>query len=359
METNAVREVSIESLIHNYHSIRRLSPTPLCAVIKADAYGHGAARLALLYEALGVSYLAVATLGEGVALRERGARCPILILGYTPPVYASYLVAYKLTQSGGSLPYLFALSREVTGTLSVHIQVDCGMGRYGFPAKEVAVLEKIKDIPHIKVTGVYTHYPTADMEEDGGALSLGIQQFSPWREAARRVFGDEVILHDANSACFLRGHGGEMARVGILLYGYLPSRRFVGALPLIPAMTLKSHVVALRTLSCGEGVGYGHTFVAKEKTLVATLSVGYADGLTRNATGHPVYIRGVPCPILGRVCMDACMVDASHTEGLSLGEPAILFGKGAKGADALADKAGTIPYEILSRVGSRVPIRYI
>lgn len=357
MQASAWREVSIEALIYNYHSILRFGGIPLCAVIKADAYGHGARRLGQLYEALGAAMLAVATLGEGVALRKSGIRLPILILGYTPPCDAPLLAEYRLIQTVGDMAYLEGLA-AYKESISIHLKIDTGMSRYGLSYTALDALAKLDGYPKIRPTGVYTHYATADAGAEDVALKRAMTRFAPWREAAHLRYGDNVIVHDCNSALLLAGVGKELARVGILLYGYPPATALAEKLPIIPAMTLKSRVVALRTLSAGESVGYSGAYQVKSKKRVATVSIGYADGLPRQASGYPVCIGGIPCPILGRVCMDACMVDVTHLGQVKIGEEVVVFGKGGPGAEHLAAHVGSIPYETLSRIGGRAPIVY-
>ena len=359
MQANAWREVSIQSLIYNYQSILRFGGLPICAVIKADAYGHGAQRLGHLYEALGASMLAVATLAEGVALRKNGIRIPILILGFTPPCDAEILEAYELTQTVGDPNHIEGLNNAVKGgVLSVHLKIDTGMSRYGIGHTAFDMLDLVAKCANLRLTGVYTHYATADEGASDPLLRRALARFAPWRKEAHARFGDEVIVHDCNSALLLSGLGQELARVGILLYGYPPSATLAEKLPLIPAMTLKSRVVALHTLCAGESVGYGCAYTAKSRKRIATISIGYADGLPRAASGYSVYIRGIPCPILGNICMDACMVDVTHLATIEVGEVVTIFGGEANGANLLARQAESIPYEILARIGTRAPLHY-
>ncbi len=359
MEYLCWREVSRGALFHNFEAVKRLSPAPLCCVVKANGYGHGAVPLGRLYEAFGASYLAVATWKEGLHLRQGGIRLPILILGVTPPKTVPVLEAASLTQSVGSLALGEMYDRYAKGKLPVHLQIDTGMGRAGFrKGAEYAELEAVFTKKHLSVEGIYTHFATADM---GDGIPYLHGQTSAFEEAIDYLEqrGHSVgIRHGANSAMLLRGYVWDMPRVGILLYGYPPSHEIPCPLDLQPAMSLYGKIVGLRWVEAGESVGYGATWKSPGRRLIATLPLGYADGIPRCTQGFRVLVRGIPAPVVGRICMDQCMCDVTEVPGVSLFDTATVFGGESTGADALAGCCHTIPYEILTGIGERIPTVY-
>lgn len=339
-------EIDLKRAEQNFRFVRERVGGLLCCVVKADAYGHGAAVLAPLYERWGADWLAVATAREGITLREAGVTLPCLVLGYTPPAEADLLTEHRLTQSVGSLSYAEALSAACGQTLSVHIAIDTGMGRFGFRCFESEAvfwsLVRALRLPRLHAEGIFTHFATGA----GDACKKQRARFEEVLADLTEMGLKPPLVHGANSALALGEGGWDMARVGILLYGYTPNGE---TREVLPVLSLTGRVVARRTVGRGETVGYGGAYLAERPRLIATLPVGYADGIPRGAAGATVQIRGIPCPIVGRVCMDQTTVDATEVPHLQEGDVFCLpdFGE-------LAAVCGTIPYELLTHPRTRL-----
>ena len=369
-------EVDLDALSDNYKTIRAmLSPkTKLCCVIKANAYGHGALTVATLYESLGADYFAVSNIEEALELRLGGITLPILVLGYTSPESAALLAKYRITQCVFSLDYARALSKEVerAGVLiDIHVKLDSGMGRIGFPIRsEESLLKSLEEITEaislagLRHEGIFTHFAKSDMGDEGRDFTKA--QLSAFERmisllAARGI--TFAIRHAANSAaiCDYPESAFDMVRAGIVLYGYPPSSALVNTPSLRPALSLKSVLDMTKPLSKGESVSYGGDFVASEGRTVATVPIGYADGLWRSLAREGLYpeVRGKRAPIIGRVCMDQCMLDVSHIENAAVGDVVTVYGDPAEPIDALAERCGTIPYELICSLGERLPRVYL
>ena len=357
-------EIDLDALAHNYFCIRKAARgARVSCVIKADAYGHGAARLALLYEALGADMLAVASLSEALTVRKAGGRLPLLILGATPPMYAEVLVRERLTQTVYSAAYAEALAEALCGTggrLGVHIKIESGMHRLGLRPEECEALIPLLTRTALHAEGIFTH-PSHTDAEDGGAHAVA--QYAALMAAEERLRAAGIplpIRHISNSAAIFEHPEMrlDMVRAGLALYGISPA----GAREeLRPALTLRAAVVATHRLSAGESVGYGGTFTAERMTQVATLPIGYADGIDRCAAAHgmTVEIRGAHAPVIGRVCMDMTMLDVTDT-GAAIGDTVTIYGKEAPvSVAAFAARSGKTPYELLCAIGKRVPREYV
>jgi len=366
--TGCRAEIDLTAAAENYRALRARLPAGcrLCCVVKANAYGHGASVLAPLYEWLGADALAVASLDEGVAIRSLGVRLPVLILGYTPPDAAGELIANRLIQSVPALSYARELDRQAEaagGCVQVHLQLDTGMSRLGFRITGRGGKHGVRDalraagLPYLTASGAYTHFASADEGEAGDAGTL--RQFACFRtfcRAAERE-GRPLLCHAANSAALLDhpSYAMDGVRAGICLYGYLPSDRIRSPAPLLPVLSLHAPVVHLTTLRAGESVGYGESWRAEKKSRVATLPLGYADGIRRACAGGDVCLCGTRCRIVGRICMDQMMVDVSGVTGVRVGTDATVIGAApAPGADEIAARCRTIPYEILTAIGPRI-----
>ena len=348
----------------------------IIGVVKADGYGHGAATAARALLAEGVSRLAVVSVGEGAELRRAGIVAPVLLLGALEDA-----VAAERALKWGLTPVLhdqrgFELARSLGragSRLSVEVEIDTGMRRMGVPASEaMGLLEQIAATPQLLLSGLFTHLACAD-EADLEVSRTQLGRFGKiLRELDLRSEGEDRSppeIHFANSAGLFRLAEMETAdsglvttavRPGLMLYGVSPfTDRSAESLDLDPAMTLAARVVAVRTIAQGEGVGYGAVWRASWETRIATLPLGYADGLPRSLAGRgEVFLAGAMRPIVGRVSMDYVTVDVGEAE-VELGQVATIFGRTAEGirvpVEALAQAAGTIGYEILVGVGSRVP----
>ncbi len=352
------REIRMNQVASNCAYIQTHISGILMAVCKADAYGHGLVPIGRLLEEIRTPYLVVATWQEGVMLRKGGVTLPCLVLGYTPPKEAATLIQYRLIQTVGSLSYAEALSHAVGEELPVHMECDTGMCRMGFSHEEVGVLEMQHALclPHLRWEGLFTHFAGADMADDGGMTALQTNRFDRVVEAVSGGRNASLLTHVGGSGMAIRGHCYAGSRVGLLLYGYSPYGAKQG---ILPALSVYCRVEAVRTLHRGDSVGYGMAYTAQHTCRIATLAIGYADGLPRGQTGGAVLIKDTLCPVVGRVCMDRCMVDVTEVGSVSEGEVATVLGEGVADAVAWATCADTIPYEILTGWGSRVRKVYI
>jgi len=337
-------------------------------VIKADGYGHGALPLARFLDDK-CEYYAVAVLEEALTLRAAGMHKPILLLSYTSPSQYKALLAADVTQTIYSLEQAQALSKaaqESAKRAKIHIKVDTGMGRVGFADTRGSVEEiaQIAQLPGLEIEGLYTHYARADEADKTSATD----QHTRFVEFARELtdLGVQIPLkHACNSAAAMdMNEHFDMVRFGIGLYGLYPSGEVRKEnLSLTPAMSWKTHVAHLKTVPPGTGISYGHTFITQRETRVATLPVGYADGYPRALSnqGH-VIIHGQYAPIIGRVCMDQCMVDVTEIPGVCMEDEVILLGASGDCRTTMEEigaMSASFNYETACRVSQRVPRVYI
>lgn len=354
----------ILSRIATYRKIHhRPNPSRLCAVVKADAYGHGAVEVAKIALEKGASYLAVATPDEAEELRSAGIKAPILNLGLIGEESISSIVVHDVTQTVASVELARCLSSEALRqgkTLKVHLKVDTGMGRIGIPVEDVErVAGEVAKLPSIELEGIFSHFATADSDRDYTRLQL--ERFMQAVESAEQAVHHPLLKHLAESEAILDipEAAFDMVRAGIIQYGLQPAQDLPKDVVLHPVMRLVSKILFLKEIERGTSIGYGRGFVAKRKTKIATLPIGYADGYIRAYGGHMVEVRGVRAPIAGRVCMDQVMVDVTDVEGVAVGDEVTLFGSPTLTADEVADWLGTINYEVVCLISKRVPRVYI
>lgn len=362
-------EIDMAALAHNYHALRALAPgaCKFLGVVKANAYGHGAVPVAEKLVELGADYLAVACLSEAEELRRAGITAPILILGATPPELAGELLELGLTQSVGDLDTARAYdqaARRAGKALKVHVKADTGMSRLGFLCHEegldaaAADIEALCALPGLDHEGIFTHFANADGDE-----AYTMRQFTRFLDLLDKLSARGVgfqIRHCAASAAVLNYPCThlDMIRPGIALYGHFPAPGMEHTCPLAPVMTLKTRVAAVRRLPKGTPVSYGCTAVLEEDARLAVLPVGYADGFHRVLSNRgAALIRGRRCPVVGRVCMDMCMVRTEAGMDVQAGDEAVLYG-GPLPVEDSAELAGTIQYELLCAVAPRVPRVY-
>ena len=364
-------EIDLSAIAANVALACRLAgpETRVMAVVKADAYGHGAVPVARVALGAGATWLGVAIPEEAVPLREAGIACGILVLGPIAPDQADLVAAHDLDQCVSDQAQAEALDRAARArgrVLALHLKVDTGMGRVGLRPREVRrVAEKIWALPSVRLAGLMTHFADAEADEPGFAR----EQLVRFAEAARELAAAGIpapLRHAANSAAllFLPEARLDLVRPGIMLYGYHPRGPRGGPeSPLRPALRLRTAISQIQDVAQGESVSYGRTFVAPRDLRVATLPVGYADGCGRLLSNRgQVLIRGQRVPIVGRVCMDMTMVDVSGFPDVRVGDEAVLIGRqGADEitADEVAELQGTISYEVLCRIGPRVPRVYL
>ena len=359
-------EIDLSALEHNYRMLERTArPAGLMGMVKADAYGHGALPVAWKLQALGAAMLGVACLAEADELRAGGVSLPILCLGETPPELAPRLLELRVTQTVGDMDCARALSAAAVkagGVLEIHLKVDTGMGRLGFvwcEGREEAALADMLAVcalPGLRVKGIFTHFSDAD-----GSPEFTQLQLDRFRRAVEALEGRGIrfeICHCAASAAVLHYPCTrlDLTRPGIALYGYSPFDGEEGGLR--PVMTVKSRVAAVRKLPAGAFVSYGRTARLERDSRIAVVPIGYGDGYPRCLSNRAVMrVAGAECPVVGRICMDMCMVDVTGVPGVKAGDTAVVCdGPLFRHNAALAD---TIVYELLTGLSPRVPRIYL
>ena len=369
-------EIDLAALKHNYQLIRSSIPrrTEVLAVVKADAYGHGFMDISRELEQLGVNAFGVAFLAEGIQLRKSGSDKPILLLGGVYPGQERKCIGYNLSTVIFTLEQAQALNQAASaGKLfrraQVHLKIDTGMGRLGVPYSDVPpFLVELKKLQHITLEGVISHFASADELDESGRYFTRIQsdRFT-WALSEIRTAGFKPrYIHIANSAAALLRDipGCNLIRPGIAMYGALPSADFQGKLDLRPVMRLKSHIAMLKWVEPGTTISYARRFTAGERTLIASVPVGYADGYLRALTNRgEALVRGERAKVAGTVCMDWIMLDVTGIEGVAVGDSVTLMGPDDAGncihAEELASWGDTIPYAIFCGISKRVPRVYL
>ena len=369
-------DVSLDNLSHNYRLLRSRIPADcrFLGVVKADAYGHGALPISRRLRELGADYLAVSNMEEAVQLRRGGIRLPILMLGYTPPFYAEDMADMGIRQEIHSMEYAVQLNHAMEGTgkrLLAHIKLDTGMSRLGFFAYDdpdtLEQLRLISRLDNILLEGVFTHFPAADsMNADDEAFTrLQFDRFTRMIDDLGALGVHFHLRHCCNSGATLLHpeYALDMVRPGIATYGISPSEELEGRFDLRPLMSLRTTISQIRPFRAEVPVSYGRTYVTPEPRTIAVLCIGYADGLSRSLSNRTSFLlRGKRVPVVGRICMDMCMVDVTEVPDAKVGDVVTVFG--ADGGDAipvdeLARKMGTIPYEILCDINKRIPRIYL
>lgn len=362
-------ELDLEALAHNVRAIREHLPegTEVMAVVKANAYGHGAIPIARAALKAGASRLAVALLEEGLELRRAGIEAPILVLGYTDPGFLPYAQRERIAvtifaedQVERAIPHL---SSQFPPLLT-HLKVDTGMHRIGFlsPESFLRTAKRIVDSEVMVLDGLFSHFSMADDPTSDYSVTQ-YRRFLEWMERLKREGIRPKTIHINNSAGSLRfpAWGHTMVRFGISLYGLYPSEAVEkeGILPLQPVLSLKTQIVQVKELPAGEPVSYGGTYVTSVPSRIATLPIGYGDGVDRRLSNRGfVLVHGRRAPIIGRVCMDQCMIDVTAIPGVKVGDEAVLIGRQGTEeirADDIASLLGTINYEVVTRLSARLP----
>ncbi len=362
-------DVDLAVIKRNIRELKKLvSPALFCAVVKADAYGHGAIPVARAAVDAGANWLAVALVEEGKELREAGIEIPILVLSEPRPSEMLEVVDCGLVPtvySGAGIAAASAAASASNTVMDVHLKVDTGMRRVGVePSFAVTLAQSIKERPSLSLEGMWTHCAVAD-EPNNPFSKLQLKIFNAVLTECEEAKIPIRIRHAANSALSINNPEGryDMVRCGIATYGIPPYRKGLAPISLAPAMSLRSEVSFVKDIKKGEGVSYGLAWKSSCDTRVATVPMGYADGLRRNAghLGGKVIIQGQKLPIVGNVTMDQFLVDCG-TANVQSGDEVILIGsQGDKAitAEDWAEWLGTIPYEIICGVESRIPRRYL
>ncbi|AFH59683.1 alanine racemase [Paenibacillus caseinilyticus] len=364
-------EISLDALRHNIGEFRRVLPehVRMMAVVKADAYGHGAVEVCREVLQCGVEYIAVAFLDEGLELRKAGITAPILVLGYTPPEGLETAWNHDITLNLYTDELLDAWERlgPRERPLRIHIKVDTGMNRIGVTGEEQAVtlIERALGIPALQVEGLFTHYACADEEDK----SYTLQQYARFQQVVEhfRSRGIEFpYVHAGNSAAAIDTPEltYNMVRLGISMYGLYPSDEVMKErVDLQPVLSIKTGVVMLKKVLAGEGISYGAVYRPQEEETIATLPIGYADGFSRMLTGKAyALIRGRRVPIVGRICMDQCMMNVTPLADISSEEEVVILGRQGSetiSAEEHAQWLGTVNYEVVCMISHRVPRMYI
>jgi len=361
--------IDLDALARNLAAIRRrVESRPILAVVKADAYGHGAVGVARALVAEGTEWLGVAIPEEGVELRRAGIRAPILVLGGFAPPQAELVLQHDLVPALFRPDQVEALSLAAGrrgAHATAHLKVDTGMGRLGVPAEEVPAFAAVlrRAAGRVLTTGAFSHLAVADEPAD----PFTRRQIDRFQEAVGHLRSEGcpvTDVHLANSAAIMDHPPAwlTLVRPGILLYGYPPSPH-VTPMPIEPVLSLTTRTIYMKEIPAGSSLGYGRTFVARRPTRVASLALGYDDGLPRQASNRGyVLVRGRRAPIVGRVSMDLTTVDVTDVPGAALGDEVTVIGASGSetlGADRLASWADTISWDILCGIGPRVPRLYV
>lgn len=368
----AVAYIDLGALEENCRSIRqRLDPgTGLLGVVKADAYGHGALEVSKRLESIGIDYLGVATVDEGVDLRKGGIATPLLVMsGVFSWEEIEPVVRYDLTPviyDDALLGRFAVLSKEFARPVRVHVKFDTGMGRLGFkPAEAQRVAAILADAPGLKTEGVMTHFPSPEVRDEYGLSQ--VRAFAKVVETFRAAGLDPAYTHMSSSGAIVtypEAHFS-LVRAGISLYGSHPSRSLEEVLPLRQVMKVVARIAFCREFPAGIPLSYGRTYRTPRETRIAYIPVGYSDGYPRSLSNKGrVLIRNRECSIVGRVCMDWTLADVTGIDGVESGDEAILLGEGASrgmrvSANEMAELAGTIPYEILCKISRRIKRIYL
>ncbi|MGL5149456.1 MAG: alanine racemase [Clostridium sp.] len=364
-------EVDLDCIKNNIKEVRRaVGNKEIIAVVKADAYGHGALDVAPVLLENGADSLAVAVITEGLELRENDINSKILILGYTPISMGRKIIDNDFEQTVYSYEYAVELNniaKELGKIAKIQIKVDTGMGRLGFQTDDNSIneVEKISELSNIKICGIFTHFATADEVDKSYAL-YQMNQYKSFIDSLDKRGIEYGIKHVGNSAGVLdlEKYYYDGIRPGIILYGYYPSNEVnKSRLNIKPALTLKSKVVHIKVLDEGSYISYGRAYKTSSKEVIATLPIGYADGYTRALFGKAkVIVNDKLAPVVGKICMDQCMLDITGIENVNIEDEVILIGEkdGIKfDADDLAEAINTINYEIICMIGKRVPRVYL
>jgi alanine racemase len=362
-------EVDLDRFGSNLHAIQEHigRGTGILLVVKADAYGHGAVEMAEAAAAFDVSVLGVATLHEGIQLRQAGCRLPVIVLSPLLPSEIGEALAHQLDPTVCDLEFARALSAAAHASgraARCHVEVDTGMGRIGVREEQAeAFVAELATLPALRLASLYTHFPDADAED----LSFARDQVRRFRELVERLERRGIRpprLHAANSAGALNLPEArfDWVRVGLVAYGHFPPHATT-MLPLQPVMSLKSRLVQVRRLPAGTSISYGRTFVTERETPVGVVPVGYGHGYSwlLSNRGH-MLVAGTRVPILGRVTMDLTMVDLSGAPGARVGDEVVLFGEQSGAVlplEEVASASETIPYEIMCTIGKRVTRIYV
>lgn len=362
-------QINHSHLLHNFNLIREsVKPAKVMAVVKANAYGHGSVEIAKTLQENNVDYLGVAFHEEGIVLRKAGIKVPILVFGAQFARYFEQFLNYNLDLTithPDQLSELEKLCKTKGRVAKIHLKIDTGMNRVGFyPDNFKRVFKRAFDSKWIEVTGIYSHLSSAD-EEDRSYTELQINRFSEIRDYVQKGFSNEIVFHLANSAAIMKfPHSRfDMVRPGVMLYGNQPSPQFVTDWDLREVMRFRSAVALIKEVAKNEPVSYNRCFHTTEKTKIAVVPVGYADGYNRKLTNiGKVIINGKKYPVIGTVCMDQIIVHLGQASNIRIGDEVVLFGRQENAHISIMEisrQLDTIPYEVTCWPSIRVEREHI
>lgn len=366
-------EIDLDAIAHNVREIRRIThkKAEIMGVVKADAYGHGVTQVVETLIENGVTRLAVSMLDEAIQLRVQGVSVPILILSYTDPARAEEIILNDVTQTVFSSDLVQALSDaavRLKKNVKVHVKIDTGMTRVGFMPGYSAVknVVDISRLPGIIIEGMFTHFASAD-ETDRSYTDMQFERYMSICSELGRIGIHIPIKHVCNSAGVIQYPEMhlDMIRPGVILYGLYPSNEVdKNKIVLKPAMTLKANVTMVKDVEPNTCVSYGRIFTTSRQSKIATIPIGYADGYTRLLSNKgKVLVNGEFAPVVGRICMDQCMIDITELENeVKVGDEVVLFGRQGDreiSIEQVADGIGTINYEVACIIGKRIPRVYL
>ena len=359
-------EIDLQILRKNYLRLFEICGAKVMPVVKANAYGHGLERVALELETAGADWFGVARVEEALFLREIGVRAKILVLGYTPPSRVSHAISHDISLAVYDMDVIRSYSAQAAGmgkVINLHAKVETGMGRLGIVADEaLEFINFIRREKYLNLEGVFTHFACAD-EPDRDVTGDQLNKFNAIIEALDLQGTPRSLIHSANSAGvinFPQAHF-DLVRAGIALYGHQPSSETPLPDGIAPAIAWKTRLISIKDLPAGHGVSYGHRYHTQKMEKIGVVAVGYGDGLRRRP-GNQVLIRGRRVDIVGTVCMDQCMVQLDALPEAEVGDEVVIMGRqnGAEiSATDIADEWGTINYEVLCGLASRMPRYYL
>lgn len=361
-------EINLDALVKNYNEIKAIAPnTEVISCIKADAYGHGAVKVAWELIKRGTNYLGVATLGEAVELRLAGIRKPVVLLSVTPRGNVKDLLDLDIIPVVTSYEDAKAISDMVCKftpgkTKEFFLALETGMGRLGIlnNAEGISDISKINELPQIQIKGFFSHFATADEENPTYALQQidNFNEFINTLDLAGVKANSRTMANSAGIILFPQAHY-EIIRPGLALYGLYPSETARSMINLTPVMTVKADIVYIKKVPANFSVSYGKIFTTERESLLATISVGYADGLPRITSGKErVIVNGVYAPVVGNICMDQCIIDVTDVPDVKVYDEVVLLGTQGDceiSAEEIAINSGTINYEVVTRFGQRLP----
>ncbi|MBM4135285.1 MAG: alanine racemase [Nitrospira sp.] len=373
MRRGAVAEINLSAIAHNLETVKKIIQNrPIISVVKADAYGHGSVEVSKKLIKEGTSYLAVAFSSEAIQLRDAGITAPIIVLFDSEDITSFFdFNLIPVIHNMNTASAISRVARERRTSIKVHVKIDTGMGRLGLSGTSLPEdLVKISKMDGIEVGGLMSHFSDADLSDRSYAL-FQLERFHTIKAGIFKSIKGTILTHIANSAAILTFEAAylDAVRPGLMLYGYSPlqhpalSTQHSALISLMPAMKVKTIILTIRNLPPNSPISYGRTFITRRQSKIGILPVGYADGYSRLLSNSAeVLVKGRRVPVVGRICMDLTMIDLTDIEDVSECDEVVILGE--QGNDAitayeLADKAKTIPYEILTSLGSHSRKQYI